>query len=1553
MDNYDANANVVLNADVSGYTNSLQAASKETNSFIGLVDKVVSRLDGMSKRAGKRITLFSAADLAAMTGFAAVAANYEKQLSTINVTLGKGQDNIQKYSKGINELTRTTSKSRGEIVALTAQIRQMGISSQAENQKLASTFLNLSKATNASLPAVTGQMIEFSRQMGMMGSAGAGSMQKLSDSLVTVSQSTGTSAEGILSFSQAIAPISKVAGLTSKDVLGISAAFNRAGADGFAAGNTFNTMVADIARSTRNGSPELLKYANLIGKSLDEFKNLDPAEQLVQIFESINKAGPDAVNILDQLGFDGIRAAKSIQAVASEAGGLRAAVSDANSGYGSGATKEAADRGKTYQDTLSKAKNSVEQLASAIGEGALPPMTLLVGVAQQFVDKITPVVEPFAKIAGFVSTIVGGLGMAAGPLVSSLGMFSKIGMAGWAIRSARNSSLFGGARDARTGEPSKMMDQYTSGNMSPMKSRMYEAGLAIGNRAGGEGSGVAGRIAGAAASSPFVAARWYGNWTKNFYKEAGGFGKGDPANEAGTFTSDYRTYRDDRKKRFRTAHSAGQAAVEGLDAGAGATAKRMAYFNAFNGSLKESATTAMRSSSALNKFTVNVITSTAALGKMSAYNVAQGTRNIEAAGGSLLSRGASSALGMVGGPMGAAALGGMALYTGVNDSKQAQEDTYKKLEATTSRYDAALGTATASVTTFSDALKTASSKAVDKGQTSKDVMGKTVDNGEVASANASDYKDSKVGGLTSKQGALGYLQSLGKLDTEHAVAVRQDFVKKFGKDADSIFAAYNGGNTGDNREYSGAIPNLLNEAAQAQAKEAGSGWNPINTFNRLAIDPGQQANDMINQAWMAGQQRSSSFGQMYNSDVANKATQASILDYAKGANQAGDRFSDPNTRDVFRTGAAKQLEQFSLFSDGKGKEFMDAMGDNNNNVTKAVQVFLDNNKDNPKRKDFEEFFKGADDNYNQKLSEMANDKSKLSEAELKFRETNQGGFMESNSRVREATNMSGSKTQDPNEVTGAISALTANALSLGKGNISGAIGQNISAMADQDPNGTRVSALNASIQELLKINQQRSNGMGRAEKWQNQAGIADQFASVPGSNQNADAYHKQAVDMYRDVQSSFSEFVKSMAMAQKQYDLSQKRQREDFNLQNKYAYEDFYRQQKNSNADFLRARNNQQADYDKQMRRQIEDSAKTMYDPYERVQAQYTSDVGTILSNFKDQADELKSQVKNLAKVKKMGLDQSVIDMLSLADPSKAQQLDRLVSDLQDDPSSINKLNKQTKGRLKDTGKLVKNDANSSYRRQEEDRATSLKRQQEEFDISMKRGAESFERSMDRSNKAMAKSIHRSKEDFVHMYDEITGLSKDNYTHAVSWLTKTLGPAMSKNIIAQMKTTATKVKNIFGDILPPGYSLVDGKVVEQGTKGNNAWTTPDGKSKVKQNSWTAEDGRSKVHNAAGGIATRNTDTRIAEAGPEAVIPLNTSGEIFMANMMKRATAEVVKGMITSGHRSPVTGSGHTNITANTSNFHVEKIVAQDPNEMARKLKEKERVQALRRPVSKK
>jgi hypothetical protein len=98
-------AEVQLSADVSGYTEPVAEAYQQTNLLIQSVNKLSTSLDGITKRTGKKIMLFAAADVAALTAYTVVAAKYEKQLSTIRAQTEITNKSFNTYKKNINDLS--------------------------------------------------------------------------------------------------------------------------------------------------------------------------------------------------------------------------------------------------------------------------------------------------------------------------------------------------------------------------------------------------------------------------------------------------------------------------------------------------------------------------------------------------------------------------------------------------------------------------------------------------------------------------------------------------------------------------------------------------------------------------------------------------------------------------------------------------------------------------------------------------------------------------------------------------------------------------------------------------------------------------------------------------------------------------------------------------------------------------------------------------------------------------------------------------------------------------------------------------------------------------------------------------------------------------------------------------------------------------------------------------------------------------------------------------------------------------------------------------------
>ena len=75
--------------------------------------------------------------------------------------------------------------------------------------------------------------------------------------------------------------------MSQTDVMGLSTAFAKAGQDGGQAANVFARVMSDVANASQSGSPSLAKYANLVGLTVSQFKELGGTDQFLKIFSAI------------------------------------------------------------------------------------------------------------------------------------------------------------------------------------------------------------------------------------------------------------------------------------------------------------------------------------------------------------------------------------------------------------------------------------------------------------------------------------------------------------------------------------------------------------------------------------------------------------------------------------------------------------------------------------------------------------------------------------------------------------------------------------------------------------------------------------------------------------------------------------------------------------------------------------------------------------------------------------------------------------------------------------------------------------------------------------------------------------------------------------------------------------------------------------------------------------------------------------------------------------------------------------------------------------------
>ena len=249
------------------------------------------------------------------------------------------------------------------------------------------------------------------------------------------------------------------------------------------------------------------------------------------------------------------------------------------------------------------------------------------------------------------------------------------------------------------------------------------------------------------------------------------------------------------------------------------------------------------------------------------------------------------------------------------------------------------------------------------------------------------------------------------------------------------------------------------------------------------------------------------------------------------------------------------------------------------------------------------------------------------------------------------------------------------------------------------------------------------------------------------------------LDFQKETGRANADFNKGQLRAQRDYDTMETRANRDFNLSRKRSGEDYEKSVTRSTEDYNKSKIRMIADYGKQVARMTQDAAKSMYDPFKRIQVAMVMDAGQLLTNLSDQKNQIDKQVDNLASARSMGITDATIQALGLADAANAQQLARLVGDMSGNAGMADQLNAAVADKASSVESLVTDSGNPVFDRMQEDFDLSLDRMNEDFATAQLRSADDFAVSSARSAEDFAtqmsdayldfnKSITDSTEDF-------------------------------------------------------------------------------------------------------------------------------------------------------------------------------------------------------------
>ena len=444
------------------------------------------------------------------------------QISPSNMkTLGGGQmvkeaAETQQALSGLSAMAETTKVSAGKLQGtmrdlartfpigtqggreVVMQFTKMGVAaagSEGQIAKLATSVVKLSGATGENMGELASGMTALSRATGNT-ALDPKRFQDMGDSLTTISAQSGASATSILAFSKNIAPMAQAAGIGTTGILGISSAFARLGEDGVGASTAVNKMLTDMNKAVQDGSPQMQSYAQILGQTTDQFKEMykaDPTRTLGALTTKIAQSGPSGIRDLESIGIEGIRGQRAFQALIGS-GGLEEATRTATKAYGDDSTNRASEAAfGGFNDSLTELTATTRQLGDALG-------TPMLGILTRFTDGLkagTGLLVKFAesevgqKVAGgvgVISTLVG-IVRTALPVLAMLGL-GRMALTGGGLKSffagmAQGRGDVGLDRDTRLRRQGGRFNEQMVRNSAGITG-LNRAGFAVGERFGEE-----------------------------------------------------------------------------------------------------------------------------------------------------------------------------------------------------------------------------------------------------------------------------------------------------------------------------------------------------------------------------------------------------------------------------------------------------------------------------------------------------------------------------------------------------------------------------------------------------------------------------------------------------------------------------------------------------------------------------------------------------------------------------------------------------------------------------------------------------------------------------------------------------------------------------------------------------------------------------------------------------------------------------------------------------------------------------------------------------------
>lgn len=412
-----------VSADVSGYVSSLQQATAVTREFTSASEGIEGAIGRTAMASIQRFNSAIGLTSRLLKTNVSEAAAYQQTLGGVAAKAVAAGRSVEEVSRATKQLARDFTGAAGAAADVVTAVQSIGYTDTANIQKMSELMVQVAAATGEAGGAITQSLQQMSRSMGM--GMDPARLRDMSDALVSLTAEFGGSAQAAAQFGAQIAPFADQVGMSTASVTGLSVAFSRMGEAGRRGSTALSTVLSDIDRAVREGSPAIENYALAMGMTTKQARDMAkaaPEDFFVRFVDSISTGGDQAIRTLESIVGEGVRTQKALREL-SRSGDLQEMTRAASAAFGDDSTaKSAQEQLDGISESMTRLSESMRQVVANSGAPLLDFMEKLTSASEKVAGATASATDSNAFQS--IMAVLGVAGMATGGM-------GKVLSAGW------------------------------------------------------------------------------------------------------------------------------------------------------------------------------------------------------------------------------------------------------------------------------------------------------------------------------------------------------------------------------------------------------------------------------------------------------------------------------------------------------------------------------------------------------------------------------------------------------------------------------------------------------------------------------------------------------------------------------------------------------------------------------------------------------------------------------------------------------------------------------------------------------------------------------------------------------------------------------------------------------------------------------------------------------------------------------------------------------------------------------------------------------------------